>query len=366
MIVYHGTTRRRAQRICTEGFLPRKPSRRVWFAQGRGYALGRAKTQARRSHDRPVVLTCDVNVADLRRRLGPKKVMHRNGVIAIDAPLPVTVLRSHPGVEFSSTPKDLASWVNHLLGLKPYKGVPATHPGLERLSRWVTNRQTSQPHSRLRPVEVCHMARQWLPEFFEGVEVDPDTLRVLRRIGGVEVEVAPPEADADPREEEALDCLTDPKPRRRVRGLSLLGAVAEPDELSDWCTMFLDDESVNVRVAALQAMLVCDDAEPDVIEPLARSDNKRVRAAAIAALAKHAGPDAPRWFERGLKDPCACVRLATARQLPALDPTAHRALFELALYDPNPQVARTARKLCAGKGYAKCAYCSAGHLKEIT
>ena len=38
MIVYHGTTARRARRICQEGFLPKKPSRRVWFAEGRTYA----------------------------------------------------------------------------------------------------------------------------------------------------------------------------------------------------------------------------------------------------------------------------------------------------------------------------------------
>lgn len=44
MIVYHGTTSRRAQRICAEGFLPKKPSRCVWFAENRRYALGRAKT----------------------------------------------------------------------------------------------------------------------------------------------------------------------------------------------------------------------------------------------------------------------------------------------------------------------------------
>ncbi len=31
MIVYHGTTRRRALRIRDEGFQPKKPSRKVWF-----------------------------------------------------------------------------------------------------------------------------------------------------------------------------------------------------------------------------------------------------------------------------------------------------------------------------------------------
>ena len=82
MIVYHGTTKRRAERICERGFLPRKPSRKVWFAESRKYAEGRAKTQARRAHDRPAVLTCEVDVNSFRRRLGPRRVMHRGRVTA--------------------------------------------------------------------------------------------------------------------------------------------------------------------------------------------------------------------------------------------------------------------------------------------
>ena len=59
-MVYHGTTQNRARRICREGFLPKKPSRRVWFAESYGYALGRARTQAKRAKDHPAVLTCEL------------------------------------------------------------------------------------------------------------------------------------------------------------------------------------------------------------------------------------------------------------------------------------------------------------------
>ena len=99
-------------------------------------------------------------------------------------------------------------------------------------------------------------------------------------------------------------------------------------------------------------MLRCDsdDVTAELIEPLGRSENKRVRGAAIAALARHAGDDAPRWFKRGLKDPSPCVRMKIAALLDELDPAEHPAVFELALYDPNPHVARTARKLTAGRG----------------
>jgi len=349
MICYHGTTRRRAKRICQEGFLPRKPSRRVWFARTQAYALRRARQQARRAHDQAVVLTCDVNLSQLRDRLGKKRVLHRGGIIAISAPISTSVLRSHAElVDHPVSPEELAAWVNDILRLKPYKGASRRHPGIERLSRWVVNRVQSQPRSRLRPAQLLHMARQWLPEFFAGVEVDPATLHAHRRVMPIAPEPQVPEHEADPREDRALDLLAHPKPERRARGLALLAELGDPD-LFEWCVMFLKDRSVNVRVAALQTMLFCDEGEPEEIAPLAKSENKRLRAAAIAALAK-LSDEAPRWFARGLKDPKPCVRITTAALLERLDPERHRGVFELALHDPNPDVVRRARKLTRGKG----------------
>jgi len=353
VIVFHGTTHRRAERICEVGFLPRKPSRRVWFAKGRGYALRRARQQARRARDRPVVLTCDINISQFRERLGKKRVRYNNGVLAIDAPVPVSVLRSHPSVVGQPmTPEELAAWVNHLLGLKAYKGVSRRDPGIERLARWVLNRVTSQPQSRLRPGELLHMARQWLPEHFKGVEVDPKSLRAYRRVRQIDVAAGMDAPEPDPRDDEALTLLADPKPKRRIRGLAILADMEDPD-LFEWCVMYLNDRSVNVRVAALHTMLRSEDGDGEVIAPLARSENKRVRAAAIAAMAKFSEDDAPRWFARGLKDPEPCVRIETAAVLSTLDPAEHRGVFELALYDPNPDVVRLAQKLTAGKGYPK-------------
>lgn len=354
MIVYHGTTDRRARKICETGFLPRKPSRRVWFAESRGYALRRAKTQARRRHCRPVVLTCDINLSQLRERLGRKRVFQQNGVIAINERVPVSVLRSHPSLDQPSSPEELAAWVNHVLGLKSYKGVSRRHQGIERLSRWVVNRLSAHPRGEIHPGELVEMARQWLPEFFEGVEVDPEQLRVHRRPKMIEVNAEPEQVETDTAEDEALECLLDANPKRRVRGLALLAEIGEP-ELFDWCVMLLGDRITAVRVAALRTMRLCDEADSEVIAPLAASTDARVRAAAVAALAKISGKRAPEWFQRGLKDPSACVRVETASLLTELDPSEHRAIFELARHDPNPDIARRAKKLTAGKGFGRIA-----------
>ena len=352
MIVYHGTTAQRARRICEEGFLPRKPSRRVWFAESRAYALGRARTQARRTRDRPVVLACDLDVQWFRSRYGGKRVLHRNRVIAVDGPVPVTALRSRPFAGVPTSPDAIAAWVNGVLGLRPHKGVGRRHPGVLRLSEWVSKRLRSDSRTRVRPKELLEMARRFLGELLEGYEIDPGHVRAFRQAGTIEVELDAEAIAPDPREAEALECLDSPTATRRVRGLELLARMGEPD-LFEWCVTLLDDESPTVQLRALRMMLRCADGSPEAIEPLAASANKRTRAGALAALAHLGGEEAVPWFQRALKDPSPCVRVAAAHQLEHLDAARDRGVFELALYDPNPDVAGTARKLAAHKGYAK-------------
>ena len=117
--------------------------------------------------------------------------------------------------------------------------------------------------------------------------------------------------------------------------------------------MCLEDESINVKVAALRLMQQCPLIEKEPLVPLADSENKRIRAAAVAVLANHGIEDKEKWFRVGLTDPCPCVRVETARLLYELDPTAHKDLFKIALHDPNADVARRAERLTKGKGYAK-------------
>lgn len=350
MIVYHGTTQKRAKQICAVGFFPKKPSRRVWFAETKRYALGRAKTQARRTHDKPVVLTCELDLAQARQRFGRNKVFHNKHVIAIKAKVPVSVLRSFPGaVDTPVSPTELANWVNRLLGLKPHKGVSLRHPGIERLSDWVMNRLASGRRKIVKPTELVYMARRWVPEFFEGYIVDAEHLRAFRYVKTIKVETVIDDV-APEHEVRALEYLESPKVKRRVRGLQLLAEMEDPD-LFEWCAMYLEDASVDMQVAALHTMLHCKSIEPDVIVPLADSEDKRIRAAAIAALAKHAHEDKEHWCRLGLIDPSACVRVETARILPDLDPVKHTSIFSIALHDPNPEIVRCADRLTRGKGY---------------
>ncbi|MCE2397225.1 hypothetical protein J4G02_22200 [Candidatus Poribacteria bacterium] len=348
MKFYHGTTLRSAIKIAEMGFLPRKGA--VWFTTSKQYAQGRAKQKARRTGSSPFVLTCEINVPELYNRLGKSLVMRGGGVLAIRGRVPPTVIRSHFTLELLNSPEQIAKWVNQRLGRKSYEGISPRHPGIDRLARWVENRTNSGTGSTIRPDELSKKLQQWLPDFFQGVKITPDDLRFDCFPEPAEFETEPPSELIDSREENALDDLAAAKPQRRIRGLKRLARLGNED-LYDWCTLLFSDESLDVRIVALQTIAHCDEGDPEVILPFAESQNKRVRAAAIAALAKHSVEDAHRWFERGLKDREACVRLETAAVLPTLDVTDHREIFELALYDPNPEIKRLAEKLTMRKGY---------------
>ena len=351
MLLYHGTTRRSAEQIAIAGFAPRKPSRRVWFAQSKGYALRRAKVKARRSHDRPVVLLCELDLAALRRKLGSKRVVYRAGIVSINGSLPVTVLRHAPGVwDPPSSEPELAAWLNNVLGLKPYRGIGRRDPGLVRLARWIRNRRTSQPRSRLRDAEILERAAGWLPEWFRNVSIDPASLRVRRH--AAELTVLPDLEQSGNAVElgDAEEALVSGNARRRLRGLKRLRRAGDPD-LVDWCALMLGDADRTVRRTALELIARSEDGDPHLLLPYSRCSHKGLRAAAVAGLVHLGGEESADWCVRGLRDPDDVVRLATARELARFDPRQHRRLFELALYDPNTQVAEIARKLSAHQGY---------------
>ena len=304
-----------------------------------------------------MVLTCEIDVTRLRQALGGRRVMQRGRVMSVAGPVPSTVLRSHGILGVPSSPEELIQWVDDILRLKRHKGPGKNHPGILRLSRWVNNRVAANPSGNIGQKELLSLAQQWLPDYFEGVEVDFEHLKTLPKAPELaekgEPELPPwEEGEEDTREEEALDCLESEKPKRRMRGLELLVELEDPD-LFEWCAMCLEDEEVAVRVKALKTMRHCEDIEPEFIEPFTEIEEKSVRAAAIEVLALRGGDKASRWFWKGVTDPEPHVRLAMAHHLDELDPDENREIYETVLYDPHPDVARLGKKLTEGKGFAK-------------
>jgi HEAT repeat protein len=214
------------------------------------------------------------------------------------------------------------------------------------------NRSTERRKRSVRDGELLAKARQWLPEYLATVEIDPQTLHA--RLVRDDLELTPDLEQLTPAvdEDEILDCLLAAKPRRRLRGLKLLRDAADPD-MFDWCVMMLEDESAEVRVAALRQMRECEDGDPEVIRDLAGDPDRRIRGAALAALASLDDDGRAAWVRQGLEDPKPCVRVEVSAVLDRLDPEACRGLFEMALYDNNPTVAKRARDLVQGKGFGE-------------
>ena len=142
--------------------------------------------------------------------------------------------------------------------------------------------------------------------------------------------------------DEAEEALTSGSPRRRLRGLQRLSRAGDPD-LVDWCALLLGDEDQMVRRKALELIGRSDEGDPYLLLPFTQCGHKGLRTAAVAGLARLGGAQAAEWCARGLRDTDDAVRIAGARELVRYDPQRHRRLFELALYDPHPQIAELAR-----------------------
>ena len=352
MIVYHGTHNKSAYNISINGFLPKPPSRRVWFTESQGYAKRRAKTKAGRANARPIVLKCNLNLGALRKQLGSRRVVTQGTIVIINGPVPPTVILHDHTQYLPLTHEELAHWVNTILNVKSYKGVSPKNPGLERLAQWIKRRQDANPTGKISEEELLSLAQQWLPEFFENRQVDFERLKAIPRAASEEPPLDDAMQEIITREDEALDRLLSNKADQRVRGLKQLANIIPPD-LFEWCALFMEDDDVNVRVASLESMLSCEDVDIEMVYDLTENSDKRLRGAAVSVMAKHDQDNAPDWFRYGLTDPDTHVRIQTARQLEWLDPPQHPEIFDLARFDPNPKIVECAQKLIEGKGFAK-------------
>ena len=349
MEFYHGTTLSSARGIVENGFRPRGGA--VWFTTNWNYAKNRADQKARRRRGRPVVLKTELEVEKLRAHLGNGRIQIRGGIIAIHQQMQVQLLEAN-SFEFLACPVALAQWVNDQLGLYSHNGVSRNHWGIVRLAHWMNNRMRSGTGNQINRQEFFIKGRQWLPAFFDKIPFSPEVLPIQHlQNDTIVVRVLYPETKEEPLDSTKVDALHtkavadifDENPKRRVRGLQSLEKIGT-EELFDWCVLHLEDESVDVVCNALKIICRCDEGYVAPILPHAESKNRRIRAGALAALAKHDFDDPQRWFERGLKDPAACVRMEVARFLSTLDRIEHRTLFDIARHDPNPAVKRSARK----------------------
>ena len=355
MIAFHGTTRRNAAGIYQNGFIPKVSNGHVWFTRQKKYARRVAQRKASQIGSGAIVLACNLDLEILRQELGSDRVrLRNNNIVTIQGRVPSSVLISQQPVEIVPDPEDLAHWVNQILGLKPHQGVSKSHPGLDRLVRWIRHRVDSNPKAKLKEQEILQRARQWLPKYFKDFTGEIKRSAEPERIPVISAQVLPKAAAGDKRKqkaqtrkrERAIDGLTSNSPKRRIKSLSVLSRLQDVD-LIDWCLKLIEDTSTPVRVAALEALRQCESVDTSLLKSFATSDNIHIRAAAVSTLTRHAGADVPKWFHTGLTDPSPHVRVHTARYLNDLDSVHHHSILELARQDANPNIVRIAEQCVA-------------------
>ena len=358
MIYYHGTTLEKAEKIVQRGFLPKNGL--AWFSKW-NWVSQTHTWHGYGGHEKAIVLACDLNVKKLRAQLGERRVTVRGHVVTVSGFVQPSVVRAYATIHLLDYYDAVATWVRHFDWDSP-RTLGDLEPGIRKFSRWIRKSLVAEHHT-IRAEEFMRKGNQWLPEVFQLINLDPrfellpvkcsgGRAGVLAWSGyvGIEKFRQPSEADgrAPPQqhfavEEEALECLTSRDPLERVRGLKLL-AESKVDDLFSLCALYLADASRDVVLTALQTMLLCQSGDPEVMAPYATSSDKQIRAAAIAALAKHTVDETCHWFEMGLNDPEACVRLGVAALFSHLDPLQHQEIFQRACCDPNPEIRRLAHQ----------------------
>jgi len=364
MVYYHGTTLEKAEKIVQRGFLPKDGL--VWFSPAKWYSQTHARYKALYSsgkHEQAIAFACDINVRKLRAKLGDHRVTDKNNLLTVSGFVQPSVLRAYATLHLLDSYDAVAAWVRHF-GWDSPRTFDDLQPAIRKLSRWIRKCLTTGRHT-IQAEEFMRKGNQWLPEVFQLIDLDHrlESLPVKRsgkhgRSGAlawggyVGIEKFRQSYDTDSEtvykqhfavEEEALAYLTSHDPLERIRGLKLL-AESKVDDLFSLCVLHLGDASRDVILTALQTMLACQKGDPEVIVPYAAASDRNIRAAAIAALAKHTADETVRWFEIGFSDPEPYVRLEVAAVLLHLDPLQHQGIFEPAYGDPDPEIRRLAHQ----------------------
>ena len=175
--LYHGTTRRRAEKILREGFQGKRGL--SWFARQKGLARQYAQTRARQRHDDPVILECDVATSDVQKKEDLRVASARGSVVVIQGRIPGEVVSNRRMLGFFWSANEVAAWANRYLGLTGAEKISPSHPGVQRLRKWMAGRFGGGRHKPIPEKEFLQYATRWLPEYFSSSRLHPD--RDVRR-----------------------------------------------------------------------------------------------------------------------------------------------------------------------------------------
>jgi hypothetical protein len=184
VILWHGTSRSRAESIRAEGFVAKKGIKgRMFFTRQPAVAYGYAEQRAIRERDKPAVITCsiDINVYDdficptggvfaFAHKCIPSEVIRR-----IESPpkQPRQKLKKQKSAEaedtnvalaFNSSRAGIAYWLNSYLKLGDRDGIREHDEIVENIKQWLDEQMDAGRFGEVPTNEIVEQVQKHLPQ----------------------------------------------------------------------------------------------------------------------------------------------------------------------------------------------------------
>jgi hypothetical protein len=187
VVVWHGTSKSRAESILEEGFRPKSKKgkkARMFFTRNPAVARRYAQARARGESDRPAVIMCaiDLNEYDDYERRGQGVFAFRAEGIASEVVRNVRGARRQPrekrkkrkddGIElsnvsltFNSGRAGIAYWVNGYLKLSGQDRIDEEHEAVGKIKRWLDDQANAGRFGEVPDDEMLKQVRKCLPQY---------------------------------------------------------------------------------------------------------------------------------------------------------------------------------------------------------
>ena len=191
IILWHGTTKSRAESILEQGFRVKraKKKRRIFFAGRPDMPRGIAQRRARNEDDEPAVIMCSIDLShysDFERR-GNAVYAFRHECIGSEVIKRVTGLprqhrekrekqrkRANPessselvnvAITFNSGPAGIAYWINSCLKLSDADRVYEDHEAVVKIRQWLDDQVEAGRFGEVPSDEIMKQIQEYLPQY---------------------------------------------------------------------------------------------------------------------------------------------------------------------------------------------------------
>ena len=184
VVVWHGTSKSRAESILKEGFRPKKSGKsRMFFTRNPAVARRYAQARARGETDRPAVIMCaiDLNEYDDYERRGQGVFAFRAECISSEVVRNVRGARRQPrekpekqkdasveltnvALTFNSGPAGIAYWINSYLKLSGQDRIDEEHEAVVKIKQWLDAQADAGRFGEVPADEMLEQMRKYLPQ----------------------------------------------------------------------------------------------------------------------------------------------------------------------------------------------------------